>query len=166
MTSSLWSISGNHCTAVFARWSWTFPLSGKWLLLSILEGGTWRKVIRSIDEWLYGIAVHVIKGRHIKELVCILLTPFIQCSVLICRDDYWHLNWIYPLCTVNPSSVYWKGWWLDLSPLITINRTLVRLLNSLKLGFETFSTIQPTLSADIKVYLCHLELVTPWAHLW
>jgi len=42
--------------------------------------------------------------------------------------------------------------------------TLVSLHDSLKLGFETFSTVQPTLSADIKVYLCHLELVAPWAH--
>ena len=50
--------------------------------------------------------------------------------------------------------------------LITrINKTLVSLLDSLKLGFETFSTIKLTLPTDIKVYLCHLELVTPWAHL-
>jgi len=103
-------------------------------------------------------------GHHITELICILLTFFIGCSVLICRDKYRHLNWIYPLCTVNPSSVYWKAWGLDLIPLITINMTLVSLLDSLKLGFETFPTIQPTLSAGIKVYLCHIELVAPCSH--
>ena len=32
------------------------------------------------------------------------------------------------------------------------------------MDFEKFSTIQPTLSADIKMYFCHLELVTLWAH--
>jgi len=165
VTSSLWSISGNQCTAVFARWSRTFPLSGKLLLLStILEGGTWRKVTRSIDGWVYGIGARGIKGRHVTELVCILLTSCIGCSVLVCWNKYRHLNWIYPLCTANPSSVYWKGWQLNPSPLITINMTLVRHLDSLKLSFETFSTIQLTLSADKIVYLCHFELVTRWAH--
>lgn len=124
---------------MFARWSRTFPLYGKWLLLStILEGGTWRKVTRSIDGWVYGIAARVNNGRHITELVCILLTSFVGCSVLVCRDKYRHLNCIYPLCTVNPSSVYWKGWRLYLIPLITINKAIASLLDSLKLGFESF----------------------------
>jgi hypothetical protein len=119
----LWSNSGNQCTAVFARWSRTFPLSGKWLLLfNILEGGTWRKVTRSIDGWVYGIGARVNNDRHITELICILLASFTGCSVLVCRVKYRHLNCIYPPCTANPSSVYWKGWRLDLKLKLKVAR--------------------------------------------